>query len=97
MFLLAFGWPQLTPPFRIPPPRAQDFIGGAYSLLGIDHTDEALLDVKLALTIKPDFWINYLWKRTVGLSVYERVYSVYMGLGTWGSATLGLATKIPQG
>lgn len=48
--------------------QRQDLVGGRYGLLAIDHEDESL-GPDSPLRIQPDFWVNHLWKRTVGTTV----------------------------
>lgn len=44
-------------------------MGGRYSLVGSKHDDE-FLGPEDDVTLKPDFWVNYLWKRIVGTDVH---------------------------
>ena len=43
-------------------------IGGRYSLLGIPHDNEALMHAD-PVSIHPDFWVAFFWKRLMGTAV----------------------------
>lgn len=48
--------------------QRQDLVGAAYSLVSIPHDNE-FLGPHDAVGLTVDFWINFLWKRTVGMRV----------------------------
>lgn len=47
--------------------QRQDLVGGRYSLVGTQHDDEALLSATAPVKLHADFWVNFLFKRLVGL------------------------------
>jgi hypothetical protein len=48
--------------------QRQDLVGAAYSLVTIPHDNE-YLGSRDAVGLTADFWVNFLWKRTVGTHV----------------------------
>ena len=62
-----------------------DFFGAAYGLTGTVYGGLARseLDVNEPLFLRPDYWIHFLWKRTVGLNVLN-VTSNNANLRTYG-------------
>jgi hypothetical protein len=48
----------------------QDLFGGHYGLVD-SVTGEMALSVTDALVIRPDYWVNFLWKRTLGRNVFN--------------------------
>jgi len=54
--------------------QRQDLVGGRYSLLGTQHDNE-YEPYSAAITIHPDFWITFMWKRAVGLNVLSVLLS----------------------
>ena len=48
--------------------QRQDLVGGRYSLLGIPHDNEYLATSD-PVRLHPDFWVNFLWKRVMGVTV----------------------------
>jgi len=51
--------------------QRQDLAGGRYGLLGLAHDSESLLGKGDPVRINPDFWVNFLWKRVMGSTVYN--------------------------
>lgn len=80
--------------------QRQDFVGGRYALVGSKHDDE-FLGAEDDVTLKPDFWVNFLWKRTIGYNVlnttvandYNRTLRAYAfgneAPSPWGVAKYG--------
>jgi hypothetical protein len=52
----------------------QDLFGGAYGLVNSASMAMALGAVE-PVAIKPDFWINFIWKRALGASVHNATAS----------------------
>lgn len=50
--------------------QRQDLFGGAYGLTNT-VTGISALGPTEPIVIRPDYWINFLWKRTLGVSVYN--------------------------
>jgi hypothetical protein len=50
--------------------QRQDLVGGRYGLLGVEHDNE-MLGAKSAVRLNPDFWVNFLWKRVMGNTVFN--------------------------
>lgn len=48
--------------------QRQDLVGGAYSLVTIPHDNE-FLSAHDSVGLTADYWLNFLWKRTVGTGV----------------------------
>merc|ERR1712008_77300 len=48
--------------------QRQDLIGGHYGLVDSPDSRRALSATQ-PLVLRPDFWINFMWKRTVGTNV----------------------------
>lgn len=48
--------------------QRQDLVGGRYSLVGMPHDNEYLGETD-PVTLHADFWVNFLWKRLMGLTV----------------------------
>jgi len=48
--------------------QRQDFIGGHYGLVDSPDSRRALSATQ-PLILRPDFWINFMWKRTIGTNV----------------------------
>ena len=56
--------------------QRQDFVGGRYSLIGTEH-DNQFEPYSSSVTIHPDFWINFLWKRTMGRVVLNTTTTMF--------------------
>ena len=54
--------------------QRQDLFGGAYGLTTALNNEMAL-DGTAGVTLRPDYWINFLWKRTLGRSVLNATSS----------------------
>ena len=56
--------------------QRQALFGGAYGLTAtaVDHPQSALGPVE-PLLLRPDYWTNFMWKRTIGRSVYNATSS----------------------
>jgi hypothetical protein len=48
--------------------QRQDLIGGHYGLVDSPDSRRALSATQ-PLVLRPDFWINFMWKRTIGTNV----------------------------
>ena len=55
--------------------QRQDFVGGRYSLVGTLHDNE-YEPATASVTLHPDFWVNFLWKRIVGSYVLNATLSI---------------------
>lgn len=51
--------------------QRQDLIGGRYGLMGIPHDNEALLGKDDPVTLHPDYWVAFMWKRVMGNKVFN--------------------------
>ena len=54
--------------------QRQDLFGGGYGLLG-SRTGAMALGLAEPLLIRPDFWVNFLWKRCLGAAVLNATSS----------------------
>jgi len=50
--------------------QRQDLIGGHYGLVDSPDSRRALSATQ-PLVLRPDFWINFMWKRTIGTNVHN--------------------------
>ena len=50
--------------------QRQDLLGARYSLIGTSHDDESL-SVDDPIKMSPNYWVNFVWKRLVGTTVFR--------------------------
>jgi hypothetical protein len=51
--------------------QRQDLFGGLYGLTNSVQPFPQQLGLTDALILRPDFWLNFLWKRAIGASVFN--------------------------
>ena len=54
--------------------QRQDLFGGAYGLVS-SRSSAMALGAEEPVVLRPDFWVNYLWKRCLGVSVLNATSS----------------------
>ena len=57
--------------------QRQTFFGGAYGLTTSAHAhSQSALGATEAILLRPDYWVNFLWKRVLGTSVLNATVTV---------------------
>jgi heparanase 1 len=52
--------------------QRQAFVGGNYGLTAsVNEHPQSALGTNEALLLRPDYWLNFMWKRTLGTNIYN--------------------------